>query len=317
MPIHSPFLKYFLEVAQCGSVRMAASRLFISSSAVNRQILKIEAELGTRLFDRTSTGMQLTSAGKLLLEHVERTLADADRTLSAIVDLDATGDKPITIAGQESVIGEFLSPVLLQFHVKCPQSCSAFKAAGGNELNQLLLNAEADIAVAFDSQIEADIEQISERELAVGAIVSPMHPLAGKSRVSLNECAEFPFILPDASWPLRRSLDRMIDEMALKPTILSTSNSVEFLRCMVDQQLGVGFQTSMGIEGKLRTGELSLVPLFDPEPIRQKLIVCVSRTVQRSAPFEQMLELLKERLTSYAHDWSVTQSTCYSFGSSR
>ena len=309
MPIHAPFLKYFLEVARCGSARLAASHLFISSSAVNRQILKIEAELGTRLFDRTSTGMQLTSAGKLLLEHVERTLADADRTLAAIVDLDTISNRPITIAAQESVIGEFLSPVLLQFHIECPHSCSAFKAAGGNELNQLLLNAEADIAIAFDNQVEADIEQISETELTVGAIVDPTHPLAGKSRVTLDECAQFPFILPDASWPLRRLLDRIIGDMTVVPTVLSTSNSVEFLRCMVDQQLGVGFQTSMGIEDKLKTGELALVPLFEPESIRQKLIVCVSRTVQRSAPFEQMLELLQARLNSYADDWAVTATT--------
>lgn len=308
MPVHAPFLKYFLEVAQCGSVRLAASHLFISSSAINRQILKIEGELGTRLFDRTSTGMQLTSAGKLLAEHVERTLADADRTLLAIVDLDATGDRPITIAGQESVIGEFLSPVLQQFHVESPRSCSAFKAAGGNELNQLLLNAEADIAVIFDSQSQADIEQISERELAVGAIVSPEHPLAEKSRVSLAECAEFPLILPDASWPLRQVLDRMIEAMAVEPTVVSTSNSVEFLRCMVDRQLGVGFQTAMGIESKLKAGDLLLVPLFGPEPVSQKLTLCVPHTVQRSVPFKQLLELLEARLDSYAHEWSIPRS---------
>jgi DNA-binding transcriptional LysR family regulator len=103
MPIHAPFLKYFHEVAQCGSVRLAASHLFISSSAVNRQILNIEAELGTRLFDRTSKGMQLTNAGKLLFEHVERTLLDAVRTLSAIIDIDATGDKAMLVRSQSSV----------------------------------------------------------------------------------------------------------------------------------------------------------------------------------------------------------------------
>jgi DNA-binding transcriptional LysR family regulator len=306
MPIHAPFLKYFHEVAQCGSVRLAASHLFISSSAVNRQILNIEAELGTRLFDRTSKGMQLTNAGKLLFEHVERTLLDADRTLSAIIDIDATGDKAITVAGQESLIGEFLSPVLLQFHVQCPQACSAFKAAGGNELNRLLLDAKADIAVAFDIRTEADIEQLGETELAVGAIVSPEHPLAEKSNLSLADCAEFPLILPDASWPLRRMLDSMIDALPIAPTVISTSNSVEFLRSMVDRQLGVGFQTSMGIERELKAGELSLVPLRNPEPIRQKLILCVPRNVKRSAPFQQLLELLQARLVSYALEWTVS-----------
>lgn len=306
MPIHAPFLRYFLEVAQCGSVRLAASRLFISSSAVNRQILKIEAELGTPLFHRTSAGMQLTSAGKLLVEHAERTLADADRTLSAIVELDSTNDRAITIAGQESVIGEFLSPVLLQFHIECPRSCSAFKAAGGHELNQLLLNAEADIAVAFDSQVEADIEQVSEAELSVGAVVSPTHPLAKKSGVSLEECIEFPLILPDASWPLRRLLDSMIETISSEPSVVSTSNSVEFLRSMVDRQLGVGFQTSMGIEKELKAGELTLVPIFNPEPVKQQLILCVSRTVKRSTAFERLLELLKARVLSYAQEWSVS-----------
>lgn len=305
MPVHSPFLKYFLEVARCGSVRLAASRLFISSSAVNRQILKIESELGTRLFDRTSSGMQLTHAGKLLLEHVERTLTDADNTLSAIVDLDETDDKPITIAGQESVIGEFLSPVLMQFHSECPQACSAFQAAGGNELNQLLINGKADIAVAFDSQPEADIDQISETRLTVGAIVSPMHPLANSTHVGLAECAEFALILPDASWPLRRLLDRLISDLPLEPTVISTSNSVEFLRSMVDRQLGVGFQTAMGIENKLKAGELILVPLQAPELIQQSLTLCMSRKVKRNLPLEQLLALLQARLTSYGSEWSV------------
>ena len=47
MPIHAAFLNYFVEVYRCGSIREASRKLSISSSAVNRQILKIEDELGT------------------------------------------------------------------------------------------------------------------------------------------------------------------------------------------------------------------------------------------------------------------------------
>lgn len=304
MPVHAPFLKYFVEVAQCGSVRLAASRLFISSSAVNRQILKVEAELGTRLFDRSASGMQLTEAGRLLVAHAERTLADADSTLSAIIGLEAADDRPITIAGQESVIGEFLSPVLLQFHNAWPGCCSAFKAAGGGELDQLLIDAEADIAVAFDARTEPAVESICERELSVGAIVSPQHPLADRTRVSLQDCDEYPLILPDASWPLRRKLDEMLDNYGGKPSIISTSNSVEFLRCMIDRQVGVGFQTAMGIESNLESGQLVKVALCDPEPIHQVLGIRVSKTARRSLPYESLLALLSERLVSYADRWS-------------
>lgn len=304
MPIHAPFLKYFLEVARCGSMRLAASRLFISSSAINRQILKIEDELGTRLFERVPGGMKLTPSGQLLLEHVERTLADAERCIAAIGALGADDGQPITIAGQESIIGEFLSPVLVDFHIACPGSCSAFRAAGGHELNDLLKNAEADVAVAFDSPVEEGVEHTASRELAVGAIVSPEHPLATATSVTLAECAAFPLILPDASWPLRRRLDQMILELVTPPSVISTSNSVEFLRTMIDRRLGVGFQTAMGLEGSLKLGLLVQVPLHDTEPVRQRLTVCVSAGIARSEPFEVLLALLEARLGDYADEWS-------------
>src|SRR5437867_2688894 len=57
--MHASVLKYFLEVARSGSIRKAAQRLFVASSAVNRQILQLEEELGAELFDRLPTGMRL------------------------------------------------------------------------------------------------------------------------------------------------------------------------------------------------------------------------------------------------------------------
>ena len=308
MPIHAPFLKYFLEVARCGSIRLAASRLFISSSAINRQILKIEDELGTRLFERVTGGMKLTAAGQLLFEHVERTLGDAERCVAAIGALEEDDGRPITIAGQESVIGEFLSPVLVDFHIARPGSCSAFRAAGGYELNELLGNAEADVAIAFDNPPEEGIEEAAARELAVGAIVSPEHPLAKAETITLAECAAFPLILPDESWPLRHRLDRMILALGAPPSVISTSNSVEFLRTMIDRRLGVGFQTAMGLEGSLRPGLLLQIPLHDPEPVRQRLSVCLSAGTTRSEPFETLLALLEERLSGYADEWSRCRS---------
>ena len=53
--MHASVLKYFVEVARCGSIRKAAQNLYVASSAVNRQILKLEAEMGTDLFDRHPT----------------------------------------------------------------------------------------------------------------------------------------------------------------------------------------------------------------------------------------------------------------------
>ena len=65
--MHASVLKYFVEVARCGSVRKASENLYVAASAVNRQILKLEDELGGELFDRMPNGMRLNAAGERLL----------------------------------------------------------------------------------------------------------------------------------------------------------------------------------------------------------------------------------------------------------
>ena len=62
--IHAPAIAYFDKVRRCGSFREAARSLNVASSAVNRQILKLEEELGASLFERLPSGLRLTPAGQ-------------------------------------------------------------------------------------------------------------------------------------------------------------------------------------------------------------------------------------------------------------
>src|SRR5690606_41996236 len=66
----SRFLEYFIAVAKTGSLRKAADQLFISVSAVHRQIALAEEELGIMLFERLPNGLKLTLAGELLYADV-------------------------------------------------------------------------------------------------------------------------------------------------------------------------------------------------------------------------------------------------------
>ena len=63
---------YFDEVARKGGLRRAADVLRIAPSAVDRQIIQLEEEVGAKLFERTPTGMRLTAAGELLIDGVRR-----------------------------------------------------------------------------------------------------------------------------------------------------------------------------------------------------------------------------------------------------
>lgn len=69
--MYNPFLDTFLTVADCGSFTKAANSLYISPTAVMKQINSLETHLGVQLFTRTQKGATLTDAGKLIYKDAQ------------------------------------------------------------------------------------------------------------------------------------------------------------------------------------------------------------------------------------------------------
>ncbi len=80
--MYNPQLTTFVCVADNGSFNKAAEKLFISSTAVMRQINSLEAHLGLRLFDRTNHGIVLTSAGEVIYKHAKALFSYSEKVLS-------------------------------------------------------------------------------------------------------------------------------------------------------------------------------------------------------------------------------------------
>jgi len=111
--IHAAALNYFDAVRRAGSIRAAARRLNVASSAVNRQILSLEAEVGTQLFHRLPGGLKLTAAGEILAHHVITVLRDAERAeseLDALHGLRAGVVELVTLEGSATVSFRLRSP---------------------------------------------------------------------------------------------------------------------------------------------------------------------------------------------------------------
>src|SRR3954453_18366194 len=106
--MHASILKYFTEVARSGSIRKASEELHVATSAVSRQIKKLEDELGTPLFERFSDGLRLTSAGEIVLRHAKETLQDFEVMKSNLGDLQGKNTGRVHIAALDSLLVTFL-----------------------------------------------------------------------------------------------------------------------------------------------------------------------------------------------------------------
>ena len=301
MKIHSVFLTYFDEVCKNGSIRKAAKKLFVASSAVNRQILKKEEELGLKLFERSHNGIELTEAGKILSQHISRTLSDYDRTMREIEACRDVNSQGITIVGQESVVSRFLPPIFLELQNQFPGLATSFLAASGRKLNDYLINGRADIALVFDSVSDPNIKQFASIELPVGAVLSPSHPLSHLKSVSLKDCINYPLILPDESWPLQDILDKELSNISgTSDVVTTTSNSIEFLRSMLGKESRIGFQTIIGLEESIRSGALVHIPLVSQnQSFTQTFTICINQKQETNPINEAILKLLSERLDRY------------------
>ena len=114
--LHSRLLKYLDEVSRLGSIRKAASRLNVASSAINRQILALENDLGPPIFERMPRRLRLTSTGEILIAHVRETLKGHQRVEAQIEALKGLARGEVTIATMNGLaagpLPRFLNSIL-------------------------------------------------------------------------------------------------------------------------------------------------------------------------------------------------------------
>src|SRR5271170_4158968 len=118
--MHAAALRYVDEVARLGSIRRAAEVLNVASSAVSRQILKLETEIGTPLFERSRRGVQPTPAGDVLLRHIRETMSDYRRATAEIANLSGIMSGSVSIISLESLAVRFMPPVIEELSARHP-----------------------------------------------------------------------------------------------------------------------------------------------------------------------------------------------------
>jgi DNA-binding transcriptional LysR family regulator len=199
--MHAPVLKYFSEVAARGSIRKAADNLNVASSAVNRQVLKLEEELGVLLFERVPGGVLLTAAGKILKDHIRETLLSFERVQAEINNLTELNTGVVRIASLGSLMVNFLPAVVRDFNDAYGGiKIEAFERGPAESVEEVV-SGHVDIALTFTHAMERPVQIVAERETPIGVVIAASHPLAKKKAINLEDCADFPLLLHEVQLP--------------------------------------------------------------------------------------------------------------------
>ena len=232
--------RYFLAVAESGSVVAAARMVNVAQSSMTKSILDLETTLGTSLFERSARGMRLT-------QHGYRFEASARKVLSAVAEAGNLGDgqEPplagvLTIGVTSLVAGYYLVQLLARFQ----RSHAAVQVTVVEDqpsfLEHLLVNGEIDVAImvanALGDPRALVVEMLTSSPNRVWMAAS--HPLATESEPSLADCATHPQVVLEAD-RVDVVLQRMWTRQGLRPHVTLRTSSLEAVRSLVGAGLGI------------------------------------------------------------------------------
>lgn len=274
--------RHFMAVAETGSVRAASRELNIAASAISRQIIQLEETLGLALFDRSGRGLTLTPAGTVLLRGLRQAAQGHETTLDELSALRGLKRGLLRIATVESISVSILPDMLLAFAQTYPGIEVSVTVAGSDTVTNLVRDHEADLGFTFNPSSLEGLSIAAARDLHLGAVMAPDHPLALHKRVSLADCLPYPLAWPSRGLSLRAILEAVPAARKVRPAF--ECNSLRLMASLARRGSCIAFQTPIGIEQELKERALVWVPLSDKRlPADGLKIVCRAAAGSRPA----------------------------------
>ena len=282
-------LRAFCRAARLESFSQAAAELSLSPSAVSLHVRQLEQELQCVLFERSSAGMRLTSAGEAAYALAEPLVDGMDGLSENLMDrVDASVSGRLPVAASLAAAAFLLPAYLKTFRDRHPGARVRVRSCPVREGVKLLRNSEVELVFgARDSYPEQDVEY---RELLTYefALITPLdHPLAGRGTVSPEEASEWPAIVPLAGTYSARFETMAAERLGLDGKAAIEAGGWETIKRYVETGLGISVMPMICIS---KNDRVSVIPLDGNSP-KGSLGVFTDRT-KTLTPLARTLLLL-------------------------
>jgi DNA-binding transcriptional LysR family regulator len=239
MPFTLRQLQYFVAVAEKGSVSGAAQSLSISQSSVTEAIKELEADLGAKLFERHSRGLDITYKGHQFLRHAKAILgnvSDARRAFAAQEKTTGTLNLGVT----SLVAGYFFSDVLARFRRAYPDVQVSAIEDNGDYLEHLLVGGELDVAIMVVSALRDRLALQTEiLEISPYRLWLPLgHRLELAESIELAQLSAERLIMLTME-EIETATASLLGAIGSRPPIAFRTRSVEAVRSLVATGAGV------------------------------------------------------------------------------
>ena len=226
-------LEILQAIAETGSFTACGRKLHVSQSAISRQILLLEEELGEPLFLRVGRQVRMTAAAESLVQLGQRVFQDVKETVGKITDRTGELRGTLRLSGGMTVCLYVFPPLLKHLRRVHPHLDMRLTVAIAGRSVEEIRAGRIDAGLLTLPVEESDLVTVPALREELLLMTTPKHPLARRRVVTPQDLAEQPFVLFEAGSATRRVIDNFFASQNIGPTVVMDTENVEIIKAMV------------------------------------------------------------------------------------
>jgi len=257
-------LRYFLTIGRCGSFSRASVELNVAQPALSHHVANLEAELGVKLFDRSTRGVVATECGAILMHHAEtilRQMTQATRDVQAC-SLQPSG--PVQIGLPTSVSIELAVPLLTEVEKRFPEITLKVSENHSGYLSEWLGSGHIDLAILFDVDESAAFDLTYMLTETLYFVTAPSGPASGIDHIDLGALDNLPLVVTGQAHGLRQVLDRQEGKNKLRLNVKTEMDSLNAIKKLVATGYGHSVLPWCAVQEECRKGVLCAAEIRSP-----------------------------------------------------
>ena len=257
-------LRYFLAIGRCGSFSRAAVELNVAQPALSHHVANLEAELGVKLFDRSTRGVVATECGETLMQHAEIILRQMTKATREVQACSSQPSGPVQIGLPTSFSIELAVPLLSEVEKRFPAITLKVNENHSGYLSEWLVSGQLDLAILFDAEENAALDLTYILTEPLYFVTAPGGPAAGLTHVDLSALNNLPLVVTGQAHGLRQVLDHHQNNNALDLNIKTELDSLNAIKKLVGAGYGHSVLPWCAIQQECRSGVLCAAEIRNP-----------------------------------------------------
>lgn len=288
--------RVFYTVAKCGSLTKAAEELYISQPAVSQAIKQLESQLGGKLFNRVSRGMELTeTGGKQMFDIVEQALKMLDSAEDRFRERRNIATGQIRIAAADTIVTHFLMRYIKKYHEIYPNVNIIFKNSTTKEALDMIKSNKADIGMVNLPIYDKDVIMTGQTGIIEDIFVaSDKYKELFDKNISLRDLPDYPVLMLDGTTSTTKEINDFFDSMSIKIVPEFEAGSIELLIEMAKNGLGIACVPRRYVLDELAKKELREVKVTPSLPLRATGVIIRGEIEEHSFAVKEFIKVLDD-----------------------